>query len=83
MKVHQSAGKHGIAPEDAIQAADWPLWVDELDEDNPARQLRIGFDAHGRLLETVVLVFESGNELVFHAMKIRPHVLELIPPELL
>lgn len=26
----------------------------------PARQLRLGFDTRGRLLETVVLVFDSG-----------------------
>lgn len=33
----------------------------------------------GRLLETVVLVFDSGNELVIHAMKARSQMLELLP----
>lgn len=33
MKVHDSALKHGVAPEDIIQAASWPLWIDDLDED--------------------------------------------------
>lgn len=28
---------------------------------------------------TVVLVFDSGNELVIHAMKARPQTLELLP----
>lgn len=79
MKVHDSALKHGIAAEDVIQAASWPLWVDYLDEDSPARQLRLGFDTQGRLLEAVVLVFDSGNELVIHAMKARPHMLDLLP----
>lgn len=79
MKVHESALKHGISTEDAVQAADWPLWIEDLDDDSPARQLRIGFDTQGRLLETVVLVFDSGNELVIHAMKARPHVIELLP----
>ena len=69
MKVHESALKHGVRPEDAIQAAAWPLWIEELDDDSPARQLRLGFDTRGRLLETVVLVFDSGNELVIHAPK--------------
>lgn len=79
MKVHQSALKHGIAAEDALQAAAWAIWIDDLDEDYPARQLRLGFDTRGRLLETVVLVFDSGNELVIHAMKARPHLLDLLP----
>lgn len=79
MKVHPSALKHGIAPEDALQAASWALWIEDLDDDSPARQLRLGFDAQGRLLETVVLTFDSGNELVIHAMKARPQMLDLLP----
>lgn len=79
MKVHDTALKHGIAAEDAAQAASWALWIEDLDENSPARQLRLGFDTRGRLLETVVLVFDSGNELVIHAMKARPQMLELLP----
>ncbi len=79
MKVHDSALKHGILPVDAMQAATWALWIEELDEESPARQLRLGFDTQGRLLETVVLVFDSGNELVIHAMKARPKMLDLLP----
>lgn len=79
MKIHESARKHGVEPEDSIRAADWALWVEDLDEDSPARQLRLGFDTHGRLLETVVLVFDSGQELVIHAMKARPQMYELLP----
>ena len=52
---------------------------EDLDDDIPARQLRLGFDTRGRLLETVVLVFDSGNELVMHAMKARPQMLDLLP----
>lgn len=33
----------------------------------------------GRFLETVVLVFDSGNELVIHAMKARSQMLDLLP----
>ena len=79
MRVHDSALKHGILPEDAIQAATWALWIEDLDEGDPSRQLRLGFDAHGRLLETVVLTFDSGNELLIHAMKARPQMLDLLP----
>lgn len=79
MKVHESAGRHGISAADAIQAATWSLWIEELDEETPARQLRLGFDTQGRLLEIVVLVFDSGNELVIHAMRARPRMLDLLP----
>lgn len=79
MRVHDSALKHGIDAEDAVQAAAWSLWIVDLDQDTPSRQLRLGFDTKGRLLETVVLVFDSGNELVIHAMKARPQMLDLLP----
>jgi len=79
VRVHPSARKHAIEPEDAIQAASWAIWIEDLDDDSPARQLRLGFDRSGRLLETVVLVFDSGNELVIHAMRARPHMLDLLP----
>lgn len=79
MKVHDSARKHGVDPQDAIYAATWSIWVDEPDEDRPTRQIRIGFDTHGRLLELVVLVFDSGNELIIHAMKARPQTIRLLP----
>jgi hypothetical protein len=79
MKVNDSALKHGIVEDDIVQAATWALWIEELDENNPARQLRLGFDTRGRMLETIVLVFDSGNELVIHAMKARPQMLDLLP----
>lgn len=79
MKVHPAALKHGISAADAERAATEPIWIDDLDDDSPARQLRLGFDTRGRLLEAVVLVFDSGNELVIHAMKARPQMLDLLP----
>lgn len=79
MKVHDAGLKHGISPEDATQAALWPVWIEDLDDDSPSRQLRLGFDTQGRLLETVVLTFDSGNELVIHATKARPQILDLLP----
>ena len=80
MKVHPSALKHGVLADDAVQAADWPLWVEPLDEEDwPYRELRLGFDTHARLLETVVLVFQSGEELVIHAMSARRQYWDLLP----
>lgn len=80
MKVHDGALKHGVLPEDVVQAADWPLWVEPLDEEDwPHRELRLGFDTHARLLETVVLVFQSGDEMVIHAMPARKQYWDLLP----
>jgi hypothetical protein len=80
VKVHDSALKHGVLPEDAAQAADWPQWVEPLDDEMwPHRELRLGFDTHARLLETVVLVFESGDEMVIHAMPARKQYWDLLP----
>lgn len=80
MKVHPSALKHGIEPDDAIQAAEWSLWIEPLDDDGPpVRELRLGFDASARLLETVVLVHANGDEMVIHAMPARKKYLDLLP----
>jgi hypothetical protein len=78
VKVHASALKHGVEPDDAIRAATDPVFVSDLDENSPGRQLRLGFDRAGRLLELVVLRFDSGNELIIHAMKARRQYLDLL-----
>lgn len=80
MKAHPSALKHGVSIEDAIHAAEWSLWIEPLDDMGPAhRELRLGFDSKARLLETVVLVFENGDEMVIHAMPARKKYLDLLP----
>lgn len=47
-----------------MQAAAWATWIEDLDDDSPVRQLRLEFDTRSRLLETVMVVFDRGNELV-------------------
>ena len=79
MKVHPSALKHRVSPEDSIQAAEWPAWIEPLDDGPPYRELRLGFDTRARLLETVVLVLEGGEEMVIHAMPARKKYLDLLP----
>jgi hypothetical protein len=79
VKVHPSALKHRISAEDAIQEAQWSLWIEPLDEDSPPRrELRLGFDTRARLLETVVRFLESGDGLVIHAMPARKKYLDLL-----
>ena len=47
----------------------WCLWIEPPDDDGPpSRELRLGFDTAARLLATVVLVLETGEEMVIHAM---------------
>ena len=80
MKFHSSAFRHGLDQDDIAQAASWPQWVEPLDTDEwPHRELRLGFDTHARLLETVVLVFANGQELVIHAMGARKQFWDLLP----
>ena len=80
MKVHPSALKHGVSAEHATQAAEWAVWIEPLGEDGRTqRELRLGFDTRALLLETVVLVLPSGEELLIHAMPARKKYLDLLP----
>jgi predicted hotdog family 3-hydroxylacyl-ACP dehydratase len=76
--VHAAALKHQVSAEDGIYAAQHAVYVAYLDDDSPSRQLRLGFDSSGRLLEVVVLLFDSGNELLIHAMKARAEYFDLL-----
>lgn len=71
MIVAPSARKHGISDEDAMAAARSVLAGGHLDDDNPQRELRIGLDSAGRLLEIVVLLWDDGEVEIIHAMKAR------------
>jgi hypothetical protein len=78
MIVRDSAHKHRISEADSIQAASEPLFTAPLDEENPQRELRLGFDTRGRLLETVVLTWDDGTEEIIHSMKARKQYLNLL-----
>lgn len=82
MIVRASARKHQIEAEDSIEAASWPLIAVALDEDNPQRELRVGFDTKERLLELVVLLWDDGTEEIIHSMKARPAYADLLPGDL-
>lgn len=82
VEVHRSARKHGVADQDAIHAAGrflvaYPL--DGEDQGGPRRELRLGPDRAGNLLEAVVLLLDDGDELVIHAMRMRPKYEDLLP----
>ncbi|MPV49035.1 toxin [Pseudactinotalea sp. HY160] len=80
MTVHDSALKHGVRPEGSIRAAEPALWIEPLEDEGwPHRELRLGFDTPSRLLDTVVLMFRSGEEIVIHAMSARRQYWGLLP----
>ncbi len=84
MKLHASARKHfrrdRLTESEVVCAAADPVFRAPLDdEDDPRRWLLLGFDDAGRVLELVILAFDSGEELVIHAMKARPQYLKLLP----
>lgn len=78
MKVNDSALRHGIHEIDILHAIEHPVYLSEPDDDVPAKQVILGFDTRGRLLELAVLTFDSGNQLVIHAMKARRKYLRLL-----
>jgi hypothetical protein len=71
VEVHPSARGHGVSDEDIEHAVAHPLVADFLGEE-PDRWLLIGPDRAANLLELAVLVTSEGDELVIHAMPLRP-----------
>ena len=83
MTIHPSARKHykrdRLDDTAVLQATTHLLLREPLDdEDDPRRWLMLGVDPAGRVLELVVLVFDSGEELLIHAMKARPQYLNAL-----
>lgn len=78
MKVHHTALKHGVEERDILHAVQHRAFEAEPDEDVPAKQFVLGWDTHGRLLELAILTFDSGNQLVIHAMKARRQFHDLL-----
>lgn len=79
MKLHASARKHfrrdRLTESGILCAAQDPVFRAPLDdEDDLRRWLLLGFDDGGR-----ILVFDSGEEMVIHAIKARAQYLDLLP----
>ena len=79
VEIHPSARRHGIPDNDMLHAVEHSLVVDDVGED-PDRWLVIGPDSAGNLLEVVVLVTFEGDELIIHAMPLRPVYRRLLDP---
>jgi hypothetical protein len=77
VEIDDSARKHGVADEDIIHAVDHELAIEDAGEE-PDRWLLIGPDRAGNLLEVVVLATVEGDQLVIHAMPMRPKYRRLL-----
>ena len=62
-----------------LHAVEHSLLVDDLGED-PDRWLVIGPDRAANLLEIVVLITAEGDEVIIHAMPLRPVNRKLLEP---
>jgi uncharacterized DUF497 family protein len=81
-EVHRSALKHEIDAADTVHAVRNALIVYALtnsEEEGPPRELHLGPDRAGNLLEVVVLVRDEGPGLIIHSMRMRPRYRELLP----
>jgi len=60
-----------------LHAVEHSLAVDDVGED-PDRWLVLGPDTAGNLLEVVVLISDEGDEIIIHAMPMRPKYRRLL-----
>jgi hypothetical protein len=73
VEVHRSARKHGYKDRAIFHAIAHARVVVDLDpEADPPRVLAIGPDPSSNLLEVIWLDLGSGDQLVIHAMALRP-----------
>jgi hypothetical protein len=81
VEIHSSARKHGIDDLDICHGASQFLIAYPLTDNDagPQRELRLGPDRAGNLLEIVVLLLDDGRELAIHAMRMRPKYRDLLP----
>jgi hypothetical protein len=77
VEIHGSAHRHDVPEEDMLHAVEDSLVVDDLGED-PDRWLVLGPDSAGNLFEVVVLISTEGDEIIIHAMPMRPKFRRLL-----
>jgi hypothetical protein len=82
VEIHRVARRHGISDADIRHATDHPLVVVDLEPDgDPPKQLTIGPDQAGNLLEVIVLVLVDDRLLAIHAMPLRSTFYDLLTNE--
>ncbi len=80
MEIHRAARRHGVSDDAIRHALGHPIVVVDLDADSdPPKQLAIGPDIAGNLLEVIVLLLADERVLAIHAMPLRPTLYDLLP----
>jgi len=78
--IHQSARRHGVRDEDVRHAVEHPLVVVDLDaEADPPKELVVGPDRAGNLIEVILLSLIDDRLLAIHAMPLREKYRGLLP----
>jgi hypothetical protein len=79
VEVHPAARRHGVHDDDIRHATDHAKVVVDLDPDaDPPKQLVIGPDRAGNMLEVIVLALNTDRLLAIHAMPLREKYHELL-----
>jgi hypothetical protein len=82
VEIHASAHRHGLDDDEIRHAIAHALVVVDLEPDaDPPKVLAIGPDLAANLLEVIWLELEDDQQLVIHAMLLRPSFYELLPDE--
>ena len=69
MRIYCSARKHGVADDDSVHVVEHALVAAQDDE---AKCLYLGPDRAGNVMEVVTVMRDDGEEVVIHAMPMRP-----------
>jgi hypothetical protein len=71
VEIRNSARRHGVDDNDILHALNHALVVEDAGED-PDRWLVLGPDRAGNPLEVVVVLTATDEQVVIHAMSMRP-----------
>jgi hypothetical protein len=69
VQIYRSARKHGVGDDDIAHAVEHALVAAE---DDTGKCLYLGPDLAGNFLEVISVLKEDGDEVVIHAMPMRP-----------
>lgn len=80
MEIHSAARRHEVQVDDILHAANHPVVIADLDDDDsPRRTLVLGPDTAGNMLELIVLHFDDRRGMVIHAMPMRSRYRDMLP----
>jgi hypothetical protein len=71
MRIAESARKHGISDRDIEFIYENPI-TSMTSQEEPVIVMLLGFDTIGRGVEVAYIANDDGENIVIHAMKVRP-----------